>query len=97
MQRSIQEDIVVVQIHASRVEEVKVGKVSLGNNDCVLISKPKEEFYKNLGALFGNCQLINQDLLQLRISLVQLLKHIHNTKIGTQSLNVNSKKIVQKI
>lgn len=58
MQGAIQEDIpVVVQIHASRVKEIKAGEVSSGDNDYVLCSDSTENFYENLEELFAKVSL----------------------------------------
>lgn len=39
MQKGLQEEIPVVRNHASQVEEVKVGELSLGEDDCVLVGE----------------------------------------------------------
>ena len=51
-QGAVQEDILVVQIHALQTKEFKVNKVNSGGNDCMLIFDPAEYFYKDLAPLF---------------------------------------------
>lgn len=101
MQGAIQEDIpVVVQIHASRVEEVKAGEVSFGDNDYVLVSDPGKDFYENLEELFANCKLVDEDLELLRVnavSTVEHFKHIEVTRFGTRRLDIKSKKTLQRL
>lgn len=45
MQRPAPENIPVVRIHALRIQNVNVGKVRSGADDCMLISDPAEYFY----------------------------------------------------
>ena len=96
MQRAKQEDIPVVRIHASRVEEVKADKVNSSNSDYVLVSDPAEDFYENLGALFSNCEPVNEDSKRLRVnsvSAVEPFKHVE----GTRRLDAKSKKTLQRL
>ncbi len=60
VQGAIQEEIPVVQIHASRVAKVRADEVSSGDDDCVLVSNPTNDFYENLGALFADCKPVNR-------------------------------------
>ena len=46
VQGPIQEDIPVVRIHTSRVEEVQAGEMSSGADECILISTPQKIFMK---------------------------------------------------
>lgn len=43
-QGAVQEDVPVVRIHASQIEEVKVSEVSSSDNACILVSDPTEDF-----------------------------------------------------
>ena len=95
VQGTVREDIPVVRIHASRVEEVKTDEVNSGDNDCVLVSNPNKDFYENLEALFADP--VDEDLVQLRVSSVELFEHVEGTRIGTRSLDIKSKKTVQRL
>ena len=100
MQGAIQEEIPVVRIHASRVEKVKADEVSSGEDDCVLVSEPTDDFYKNLGALFADCKPVEEDVVQLHVSSVSTiepLKHVKGIRIGTRRLKIRSKKTVQRL
>lgn len=62
VQGATQEDKPVVRINVWRVEEVKAGEVSSGDNDYVLVSDPTEEFYEYLGAVFADCKPVDENL-----------------------------------
>lgn len=93
VQRVVREDIPIVRIHALRVEEIKANKVSLGDRDCVLFSKPTEDFYEDLEALYA--EAMDEDLLQLHVRSVVPFQHVEGSRIGTQSLDIKSKETVQ--
>ena len=79
VQWPIQEDIPVVQIHASRVEDVKAGEVSLGADDCVLISNSAEDFDEDLGALFTDLKPGDEKVVQLHVDSVIVVEPFDNT------------------
>ena len=78
VQGPIQEDIPVVQIHVLRVEEVKAGEVSLGADDCILISDPAEDFYEDLGALFTDFKPGDEKVV-LHVDSVTVVEPFDNT------------------
>ena len=68
----IQEDIPVVRIHTSRVEEVKA-------DDCILISDPSEYFYEGLGALFTDLKPGDEKVVQLHVDSVTVVEPFDDT------------------
>lgn len=52
IQKAIQEDILVVQIHISQIREAKTSKVSLGADDCMLTFDLAKNCYEDLFTLF---------------------------------------------
>ena len=79
MQRAKQEDIPVVRIHASRVEEVKADKANSSNNDYVLVSDPAEDFYEDLGALFTDLKPGDEKVVQLHVDFVTVVEPFDDT------------------
>lgn len=74
--------------------------MSSGDDDCVLVPDPADDFYENLGALFVDYKPVDEDLVQLhvsRISAIEPLKHVEGIRIGTRRLNIKSKKTVQRL
>lgn len=87
MPGAIHEEMPVVRVHASRVENVKADEVSSGEDDCILVSDPTDEFYEHLGAWFADCKHVDKDVVQLHVSSVSAiepLKHVEGIRIGTR-------------
>lgn len=57
-----------------------------GDNDCVLVSNPNEDFYDDLKAL--SSEPVDEDLEQLRVSPIELFEHVEGTRIGTRILDI---------
>ena len=79
MQGGVQEDIPVVQIHTSRIGEVKAGEVNSGANDCVLISDPTKDFYEDLVTLFPDLKPGDEKVGQLHIDSATVVESCDNT------------------
>lgn len=94
MQETVQEDIPVVQIHTSWVQEFKADRENLGDNDCVLVMNPNEDFYDDFKALFA--EPVDKDLVHRHVGFCEPLEHVEGTRVGTQSFDIKSKKIVQR-
>ena len=60
-----------------------------------MVSNPNEDFYDDLKAL--SSEPVGEDLEQLRVSSVELFEHVEGTRIGTRSLDIKSKKTVQRL
>ena len=85
----------VVRIHESRVKEVKADKEKLGDNDGVFVLDPKEDYYDDFEALFA--EPADEDLKQPSVSYVGPFKHVEDKRIGTRSLDIKSKKTMQRL
>ncbi len=92
VQRAVPEDVPIVRIHSSRIEEVKASKVSSSDDAYIFVSGPTEDFYENLEVLFA--KLMDEDLEQVGVSSVEPLKQVEGTRIGIQRLNIKRKKTV---
>ena len=80
VQGAIQADIPGVRIHASQVEEVKAGEVSLDENDCFLVSDPTEDFYGDLAALF--CESVDEEVMLPHVDSVDTVKPFEHTIVS---------------
>ncbi|MCJ1344896.1 hypothetical protein MMC31_003101 [Peltigera leucophlebia] len=80
VQGAIQADIPGVRTHASQVEEVKAGEVSLDENDCFLVSDPTEDFYGDLGALF--CEPVDEEVMLPHVDSVDPVKPFEHTIVS---------------
>lgn len=85
----------VVRNHKSRVKEVQAYKEKLGNNDGVFVLDPKENYYDNFEALFA--KPADEDLNQPSVSYFGPFKYVEDKKIGIRSLDIKSKKTVQRL
>lgn len=77
---AVQEDKPVVQIHALRIGEVKAGEVSLGADDCMPISDPSKDLYKDLGALF--CEPVDKKIVLLQVHSFNTVKPFEHTIVS---------------
>ena len=66
-----------------------------GDNNCVLVPNSDEDFYDDLEAL--SAEPLDEDLEQLRVNSVEPFEHVESTRISTQSLNIKSKKTVERL
>lgn len=94
---AVQEDIPVVRIHLSRIEEFEASEMSLSNDASILVSDPIEDFYENMEALFAKSVDEDEDLAQLRVGFLEPCEHVEDTRIGTQGLYIKSKMMIQRL
>lgn len=78
----------VVRVDTSPVK--KVSEMSSSDNTCILVSDPTEDVYEDLEVLFADCEPMDEDLVQPRISTVEPFKHVE----GTRKLDIKCKKSV---
>ena len=97
VQGAVQEDIPVVRIYLSQIEEFEANEVSSSNNASILVSDPTEDFYENMEAMFAEPVDKDEDLVQLRVGSPEPFEHIEGTRIGTQGLDIKSKNIMQRL
>lgn len=83
----------MVRIQTSRVKEAT--ELSLSDNSCILVSDPNEDVYENLEALFA--ESVGENLEQPSVSSVGPFNHVEGTRTGTRSLDIKSKKTVQRL
>lgn len=58
---------------------------------------PNEDFYDEFKALFSEPVDEYKDLVHHRVGPSELLEHVKSTRIGTRSLDIKSKKTVQRL
>ena len=97
VQATIKENVPIVWIHVSRVEKVNYDKERLNDNDCVLVLDPNKDFYDDFEVLFSEPVDKYKNLIHHRISPIELLEHVKSTRVGTQNLDIKSKKTVQRL
>ncbi len=95
LQGAEQEDIPVVRIHFSWIEEVKASEVGSSDDACILVSGLNEYFYENRKTLFA--EHVDEDLMQLRAGSLEPFAHVEGTRIGKPSLSIKSKNRVQRL
>lgn len=91
----MQEVIPVVRIHASRIEEAS--ELSLSEDASILISDPTEDLYENIEAFFAEPVDEYKDLVHHFVGFREPLEHVKDTRVGTQSLDINNKKTLERL